>query len=223
MSTTPPEVQGPARKPSFFSTEGEPVHGVTARSVLVGLALTALIAFVTPYSDLLIRGTWMACSHLPMAPLLMFMFMITVVNTFLHRAFPRAALTHAELMTIYVVMLVGALLPSFGLAAYLIPTIAGVGAVVTLLLSYMRVRFSWWPFHPLGYAMGPSWPMIQLWFSILVGWLTKVLILRYGGMRGFVRARPFFLGLVLGEFTVAGLWLLIDALTGVKDHRIFLT
>ena len=98
-----------------------------------------------------------------------------------------------------------------------------VGALVTLFISYMRVRFTWWPFHPIGYAMGPSWPMIQLWFSIMVGWLMKTLILRYGGMRGFARARPFFLGLVLGEFTVAGLWLVIDAFTGIKDHRIFLT
>jgi hypothetical protein len=98
-----------------------------------------------------------------------------------------------------------------------------VGAAVTLFLSYMRVRFSSWPFHPIGYAMGPSWPMIQLWFSIMVGWLMKTLILRYGGMQGFIRARPFFLGLVLGEFAVAGLWLIIDAVTGVQGHRIFLT
>lgn len=98
-----------------------------------------------------------------------------------------------------------------------------IGAAVTFFLSYMRVRFASWPFHPIGYAMGPSWPMIQLWFSIMVGWMAKTLILRYGGMKGFIRARPFFLGLVLGEFTAAGLWLLIDALTGVKDHRIFLT
>ena len=98
-----------------------------------------------------------------------------------------------------------------------------VGALVTLFISYMRVRFTGWPFHPIGYAMGPSWPMIQLWFSIMVGWMMKTLILRYGGMRWFIRARPFFLGLVLGEFVVAGLWLLIDAFTGVKDHRIFLT
>ena len=98
-----------------------------------------------------------------------------------------------------------------------------IGALVTFFISYMRVRFSWWPFHPIGYAMGPSWPMIQLWFSIMIGWLAKTLILRYGGMRGFIRARPFFLGLVLGEFTVAGIWLIIDAITGVQGHRIFLT
>jgi hypothetical protein len=97
-----------------------------------------------------------------------------------------------------------------------------LGAVFTLFLSYMRVRFTGWPFHPLGYAMGPSWPMIQLWFSIMVGWWLKSMILRYGGMKMFVKARPMFLGMILGEFAAAGLWLVIDALTGIKDHRIFL-
>ncbi|MDO8587058.1 MAG: hypothetical protein Q7T82_08470 [Armatimonadota bacterium] len=101
-------------------------------------------------------------------------------------------------------------------------TFTVIGAAVTMLLAYMRVTFSWWPLHPMGYAMGPSWPMIQLWFSIMVGWSLKTMILRYGGMKGFVRARPFFLGLVLGEFAMAGFWLAVNALTDVKDFRIFL-
>lgn len=101
-------------------------------------------------------------------------------------------------------------------------TLTVIGAAVTMLLAYMRVSFSWWPFHPMGYAMGPSWPMIQLWFSIMVGWFLKSVIMRYGGMKGFVRARPLFLGLVLGEFAMAGFWLAINAMTGIKDFRIFL-
>lgn len=101
-------------------------------------------------------------------------------------------------------------------------TFTVIGAAFTLFLAYMRVTFTWWPLHPIGYAMGPSWPMIQLWFSIMIGWFLKTVILRYGGMKGFVRARPLFLGLVLGEFAMAGLWLAINAMTGVKDFRIFL-
>lgn len=102
-------------------------------------------------------------------------------------------------------------------------TFTVIGAAVTLFLSYMRVTFAWWPFHPMGYAMGPSWPMIQLWFSIMIGWTLKSMILRYGGMKGFIKARPFCLGMILGEFATAGFWLAIDAMTGIKDHRIFLS
>ena len=44
---------------------------------------------------------------------------------------------------------------------------------------------------------------------------------RWGGLRGFRRFRPFFLGLVLGEFLIAALWLGIDALLGVTGHNVF--
>lgn len=99
----------------------------------------------------------------------------------------------------------------------------GSGAVFTWILAKLRSLYTWWPLHPLGYAMGPSWPMIQLWFSLFVGWLLKSLVLRYGGFRGFHAARPFFLGLVVGEFVAAGLWLLIDTISGRPGHRFFLT
>jgi len=99
----------------------------------------------------------------------------------------------------------------------------GVGGLVMGALFYCRSIFPRWPFHPIGYAMGPSWPMIQLWSSVFIGWLLKSSILHFGGTRMFRRARPVFLGLVLGEFLAAGLWLAIDSITGVQGHRFFLT
>ncbi len=98
----------------------------------------------------------------------------------------------------------------------------GLGAVFMVLLTFMRAQFFWWPFHPIGYAMGCSWPMIQLWFSILIGWLLKSIILRYGGLRFYIKFRTLFLGMVLGEFLSGGLWLIIDFIAGKSGHRIFL-
>jgi hypothetical protein len=98
----------------------------------------------------------------------------------------------------------------------------GIGAVFMIFLTFMRARFFWWPFHPIGYAMGCSWPMIQLWFSILIGWVLKSIILRYGGIRVYQRFRSLFLGMVLGEFLSGGIWLIIDFITGKSGHRIFL-
>ena len=33
--------------------------------------------------------------------------------------------------------------------------------------------------------------------------------------------RPFFMGAILGQFASAGVWLVIDACTGMTDNRIF--
>ncbi len=98
----------------------------------------------------------------------------------------------------------------------------GLGGVFMIFLTFMRARFFWWPFHPIGYAMGCSWPMIQLWFSIFLGWFLKSIILRYGGIRVYVKLRTFFLGMVLGEFLSSGAWLITDFIAGKSGHRIFL-
>lgn len=94
------------------------------------------------------------------------------------------------------------------------PTFFAVGIAVTVVLSYMRSMFFWWPFHPLGYALMGSWTMVVMWFSCLVAYVIKVPMLRYGGMKLYARARPFFIGLMLGEFAMAVFWTLISATTG---------
>ena len=90
------------------------------------------------------------------------------------------------------------------------PTFFAVGAVVTAFLAYMRYAFYWWPLHPLGYAMCASWTMIVFWFPCLVAWLLKSTIMKYGGMRMYVKARPFFLGMIMGEFSIAVIWALLS-------------
>ena len=75
-----------------------------------------------------------------------------------------------------------------------------VGFLFAAFLQAMRVRFFWWPFHPLAYAVSGSWEMNLLWLPLFIAWLTKVLLLRYGGMRTYSGALPFFYGLILGQF-----------------------
>jgi hypothetical protein len=87
-----------------------------------------------------------------------------------------------------------------------------VGAGFTVLLAAMRLRFWWWPLHPLGFVMCGSWSLVVYWFAMLVAWLVKSVIVHYGGLTGYARARPFFLGLVFGEMTIAVVLTLIDAI-----------
>lgn len=89
------------------------------------------------------------------------------------------------------------------------PLFTMVGAVVCAVLSYLRWRIAGFPLHPLGYAMAPSWGIVVFWFSMLVAWLVKMPIVHYGGMRAFRLFRPFFLGLIFGEFLSACMWSLI--------------
>jgi hypothetical protein len=87
------------------------------------------------------------------------------------------------------------------------PTIATVvGALFALFLGAMRARFTWWLWHPVGYATCSSWSMGKLWACIFIAWAAKSLITRYGGARAYQAWIPFFVGLVLGEFVTGSIW-----------------
>ena len=89
----------------------------------------------------------------------------------------------------------------------------GIG--FTLFLAWMRSEFLWWPFHPAGYLVSGSFGLFRLWLPIFVSWLIKSLLLRYGGLRAYRRALPFFMGLVLGEFTAGFVRTLLDLAFGL--------
>jgi len=89
------------------------------------------------------------------------------------------------------------------------PVFFGVGGLVTIFLTAMRAAFFWWPLHPLGYALAGSWSIIVFWFPCFLAWIFKALTVRYGGMTMYTKARPFFLGLVIGEFASAVVWVIL--------------
>ncbi len=96
------------------------------------------------------------------------------------------------------------------------PVMFVLGFVITLVLAWGRATFTGFPLHPLGFAMCATWGVIILWFSMLVAWLIKVPLLRYGGIPMYRRARPFFLGMIFGEFFSAAVWALLALLFGVE-------
>lgn len=90
-----------------------------------------------------------------------------------------------------------------------------VGAAVTLGLAALRTRYIWFPFHPAGFAVSGTWSMALFAPSILVSWLAKLLVLRYGGMTAYRPASYLFMGLIAGQFTVGAFW----GTWGIITHR----
>jgi hypothetical protein len=83
---------------------------------------------------------------------------------------------------------------------------AAAGAVTMLVLVVCYHRFFWWPIHPIGYLTAYSSAMRILWFSFFVGWACNALCMRYGGVALFKKLRFFFIGLIIGDFLMGGLW-----------------
>jgi hypothetical protein len=99
----------------------------------------------------------------------------------------------------------------------------GAGGMIVFLLWLLRLRFVGFWFHPLGYLMTCSYGSL-IWGPFFIVWLLKSLILRYGGLRLYKQFIPFFLGLALGHFAVAGIfWGLTGAWSGdaVQGYPVF--
>jgi len=90
------------------------------------------------------------------------------------------------------------------------------GAIVMLVLVTCYHRFYWWPIHPIGYLTAYSSAMRILWFSFFLGWLCNALCIRYGGVLLFKRLRLFFVGLIIGDFLMGGIWAIIGLFTGTS-------
>lgn len=85
--------------------------------------------------------------------------------------------------------------------------IAGALVMVALVICFQR--FYWWPLHPIGYLTAYSTSMQILWFSFFIGWLSNALCMRYGGVALFKRLRFFFIGLIIGDFLMGGIWAVV--------------
>lgn len=74
------------------------------------------------------------------------------------------------------------------------------GILFVIALSMFRMRFIWFPLHPVGLVVSSSWAINPFWFSIFLSWAIKSAILKYGGLKTYRKNVPLFLGLILGEF-----------------------
>ncbi|MFH1009380.1 MAG: DUF6785 family protein [Candidatus Latescibacterota bacterium] len=86
----------------------------------------------------------------------------------------------------------------------------GIGGVVMGVLTFLRYRFLWWPLHPMGFTIASTLPITWTAFSIFIAWAAKWLIIRFGGVRLYRAARPFFFGLIVGSFLGVGISFAVD-------------
>ncbi|MDE2126673.1 MAG: hypothetical protein KGJ62_08790 [Armatimonadetes bacterium] len=94
------------------------------------------------------------------------------------------------------------------------------GFLITSALMVARMRIDGWMLSPVGYAMANTPTMNQVWLPFFLAWLSKALILKFGGMRGYRASLPFFYGLILGDFVAGGATTLIGCFTGINVYPI---
>lgn len=103
--------------------------------------------------------------------------------------------------------------PDHGAAAAVV-----VGLLFSVFCLVMRLRFLGWPFHPIGFAISACWSINLVWLPLLIAWCIKVSVTRWMGLKGYVRWRPFFLGLILGECLMGSFWSLLGVILDIPTY-----
>lgn len=98
------------------------------------------------------------------------------------------------------------------------------GGSVAVVLAVVRQFFAGFWFHPIGFILGPAHMMEWTWGSVLVAWIIRSLVLKFGGA-ATVRTKlfPFFIGAFAGSVLFAVLNVAYSGVLQSHDiERIFM-
>lgn len=81
---------------------------------------------------------------------------------------------------------------------------------LVILFEALRLRWPGWPLHPVMFIFAGWWHSRVVGVSVLIGWLVKVTVTKYGGAATCNKLKPLMLGLIAGDM-LAGILLAIVA------------
>lgn len=104
--------------------ENQGLNGIPMRGILIGAVLAFLLNFLDAYATTMIRGSYLTLNFSTPAALFFFFFVVLTsgVVSFLRRSL---ALSQAELIAIYVMLLVACCIPGMGFTQFIIPCLLG--------------------------------------------------------------------------------------------------
>jgi hypothetical protein len=96
-----------------------------------------------------------------------------------------------------------------------------VGAGVMTVLTICRYTFSWWPIHPIGFAVCTGLGIQFSVFAFFIAWTAKTILLRVGGVPLYSKAKPFFYGLLLGHIGIIFVGWIVDTIKGPPGVNLY--
>jgi len=93
------------------------------------------------------------------------------------------------------------------------------GAGLAAFLQVMCQLSARWPLHPVALLFVGNWYAHRVWFSVLLGWLIKVLVVRYGGARAYRTVRTLFMGLIIGEVVAVVFWVSVAGIVAALGYE----
>ena len=100
-------------------------HGVTARVVVLCLALAALFGIIIPIIDLGLANTFLGAAHLPPGAVAVLLLLVLVLNPLMRVFSARLKFSRNEILTIYITCLFSCLVPGHGGENFFVGNLVG--------------------------------------------------------------------------------------------------
>jgi hypothetical protein len=72
---------------------------------------------------------------------------------------------------------------------------------IALGIGFCRLRFTWWPLHPVIFVFLGGYQGKAMAGSFFIGWILKSAVMRYGGAKLYNRLTPLMIGVIAGDVT----------------------
>ncbi len=87
-----------------------------------------------------------------------------------------------------------------------------IAFVAVGLVTTARLRYSWWPLHPVILMVPTTWQSKALGASFLLGGLMKIAVNKFGGGKAYQRCKSLAFGLIAGDLISAFLIMIIGTI-----------
>lgn len=96
-----------------------------------------------------------------------------------------------------------------------------VGSGFTFALYIVRGLGINMPLHPIAYLLTVGTTLPRFWLPMLIAWIIKLTVLRYGGLALYRRVLPFFFGLIVGQFVIGVGWFILGMILGIRTFTFY--
>jgi hypothetical protein len=86
------------------------------------------------------------------------------------------------------------------------------GFVLVFGCAAARLRWAWWPLHPVIFILWGTYAGAMFAFSFLLGSVLKKITITVGGASGYHRLKPAMAGVIAGELLAMLLWIVLGVL-----------
>ncbi len=99
-------------------------------------------------------------------------------------------------------------------------TFALIGLGLAVGMNFLRLRFTWWPLHPILFLVWGTYSVGFFATSFLLGWMIKSAVTKFGGTGAYAKAKTLMIGVIAGDLLGGLIFMAAGAIYYAVTHTV---